>query len=247
MANSHNTSTTATSALTRRAALAGLATAAAVVPAAAVAAPSLAPRVTPELDPVFAAIDKHRVLEQEFIDAVTSENALEETLPKAALRDPRVRYGRFLGRGRSRNPLLPWHLYSHEDIDANIDQLTAIQKTRVVEKGSFSYLEKHRADLHRAFDRDATRQKQKQDATGWTAAQKRREAASDVADTAAMALAETPPTTIAGVAALLRYAHGYAKAGNQWPDVVEEDHLMNQGWTILMHRTVADALEKMRA
>jgi hypothetical protein len=59
---------------------------------------------------------------------------------------------------------------------------------------------------------------------------------------------DEPPTTIAGVAALLRYAYEVAADGGPaWPDRFPDDppgeH--NYDWSLFLHRSLADALESI--
>jgi len=55
-------------------------------------------------------------------------------------------------------------------------------------------------------------------------------------------LATTPPTTLAGVAAVLRFANEIEDAGNEWPDT---DAIGPEGWHYQLRATMAAALEEI--
>ena len=55
-------------------------------------------------------------------------------------------------------------------------------------------------------------------------------------------LATTPPTTLAGVAAVLRFANEIEDAGNEWPDT---DAIGPDGWHYQLRATMAAALEAL--
>jgi hypothetical protein len=53
-------------------------------------------------------------------------------------------------------------------------------------------------------------------------------------------LARTVPTTLAGVAAVLRFANEIEDAGNEWPDT---DTVGREGWHYQLRATIAAAIE----
>jgi hypothetical protein len=55
-------------------------------------------------------------------------------------------------------------------------------------------------------------------------------------------LANTPPTTLAGVAAVLRFANEIEDAGNEWPDT---DTIGPDGWHYQLRATMAAAIEAL--
>jgi hypothetical protein len=55
-------------------------------------------------------------------------------------------------------------------------------------------------------------------------------------------LATTPPTTLAGVAAVLRFANEIEDAGNEWPDT---DAIGPGGWHYELRATMAEAIEAL--
>jgi hypothetical protein len=57
-------------------------------------------------------------------------------------------------------------------------------------------------------------------------------------------LATTPPTTLAGVAAVLRFANEVEDAGLEWPDT---DTLGSEGWHYQLRATMAAAIETLLA
>jgi hypothetical protein len=55
-------------------------------------------------------------------------------------------------------------------------------------------------------------------------------------------LATTPPTTLAGVAAVLRFANEIEDAGNEWPNT---DTVGRDGWHYQLRATMAAAIEAL--
>jgi hypothetical protein len=95
-----------------------------------------------------------------------------------------------------------------------------------------------------------------QDAPGFTAAEAECEEADDAANDAGYQLVLTPPTTLAGAAALLRFIaeleRRIADAGadvmpHLWEDGADEDKDEPLPWTFHAHVMLANALEKMAA
>jgi hypothetical protein len=80
----------------------------------------------------------------------------------------------------------------------------------------------------------------------------RSEAAAEAADNCAAAghavnevdwkLANTPPTTLAGVTAVLRFANEIEDAGNEWPNT---DTVGPDGWHYQLRATMAAAIEAL--
>src|SRR4029077_2007166 len=56
--------------------------------------------------------------------------------------------------------------------------------------------------------------------------------------------ATTPPTTLTGVAAVLRFANEVEDAGNEWPDT---DTIGSEGWHYQLRATMAAAVEALLA
>jgi hypothetical protein len=55
-------------------------------------------------------------------------------------------------------------------------------------------------------------------------------------------LATTPPTTLAGVAAVLRFANAIEDGGMEWPGT---DTIGSEGWHYPLRATMAAALEAL--
>lgn len=78
----------------------------------------------------------------------------------------------------------------------------------------------------------------------WTAGKAAYWAAPDAEEKAAWALAYARPSSLAGAAALLRYAHGYEAEGSDWPcDPQEADG--EDDWHGTFYLSLAAALEAM--
>jgi hypothetical protein len=90
-----------------------------------------------------------------------------------------------------------------------------------------------------------------QDAPGFTAAEAEREEADDAANDAGYQLVLTPPTTLAGAAALLRFITEFERTEEAavlprlWEDGADEDRDEPLPWTFHAHVMLANALEKM--
>jgi hypothetical protein len=69
-------------------------------------------------------------------------------------------------------------------------------------------------------------------------------AACDEVNAICWKLATIPPTTLAGVAAVLRFANEVEDAGNEWPDT---DAIGPDGWHYELRATMAAALESRRS
>jgi hypothetical protein len=66
--------------------------------------------------------------------------------------------------------------------------------------------------------------------------------ACDASWEAAWSLASTPPTTLAGVVAVLRFANEIEDTGHEWPDTGTIGH---EGWHYQLRATMAAALEAL--
>jgi hypothetical protein len=66
--------------------------------------------------------------------------------------------------------------------------------------------------------------------------------ACDVVNEADWTLATTPPTTLAGIAAVLRFANQIEDEGNDWPDT---DTIGPDGWHYQLRATMAAAIEAL--
>jgi hypothetical protein len=77
----------------------------------------------------------------------------------------------------------------------------------------------------------------------WEAAD-RSGAAADEVNAVCWKLATTPPTTLAGVAAVLRFANEVEDAGLEWPDT---DTIGSEGWHYQLRATMAAAIEALLA
>jgi hypothetical protein len=69
----------------------------------------------------------------------------------------------------------------------------------------------------------------------------------DAIEEAACTLADTQPTTVAGAVALLRHAAEHEGKGDTFESLEDEDDGKMKPWSYFMHRTLADALEEMKA
>jgi hypothetical protein len=98
-----------------------------------------------------------------------------------------------------------------------------------------------RTRLHEELDRDMQEQWRKQEECGLTAAELRTEGLCHSCQELAWAIATTVPTSMAGVAAVLRYANEWEDAGEEWPDT---DTIGANGWHYQLRQTLAEAIEK---
>jgi hypothetical protein len=96
-----------------------------------------------------------------------------------------------------------------------------------------------RARLHAELTRDMSELSAKQAEHGVTAANDQVERLCDSCQDLAWALANTVPTSIAGVAALLRYANECEGSGEEWPDT---DTIGSEGWHYQLRQTAAAGL-----
>jgi hypothetical protein len=228
MANSHNItnpppmsdiSIPAPAGLARRAfvtAIAGGAAAAMVAPVASLASSGV--------DPIFALIARHRAKQQAYGGALMARAELDEIIPKEIQRGGRVKYGMKDGE--------PHYLYSHEHIDYIMEWSPDFASTPEI-----------RARLYAEFDRDESELLVKRDEYGATAADDRVEQLCHSCQDLAWALANTMPTSIAGIAAVPRYANELDEdIGEEWPDT---DTVGSDGWHYQLRQTAARALETL--
>jgi hypothetical protein len=241
--------------LNRRNLIAG----AAVLPALA-AFPVVASAVAaPPVDPIFAVIAAHRAAEAEHEAACNAQCDLEDRLhpqQKTILRRPHAHIGDYENSKESR------FAYSHEEIDEVVGRWLRGQEQLAKAGGKGMRPAKYKkllARAHQALDRDTRHLKAKQDAIGWTAMEERLDRAGPAERAASMAMVRTVPTTMDGMSALLRYSIEYIDSGREWPNQPEdapefaESHAEDgslfapKDWNYILHRTLADALEKMWA
>ena len=94
------------------------------------------------------------------------------------------------------------------------------------------------------FDEDREQDIGADDDPRWTTALAAQRAAFDAETQAAWVLAHARPASLAGVAALLRYAAEYEDEGSDWPcDPQTPDG--EEEWMITFHQSLAAALEAM--
>jgi hypothetical protein len=172
-------------------------------------------------DPIYAAIERHRAEQQAYADALVARDKLYETVPEEAWRGPRVQLGKKDGE--------PYYLHSHEQIDRRLEWMPDFGATPEI-----------RARLHNELDRDITEWRAKRDEHGVTPAELRVEQACWSCYELDWAIATTVPTSLAGVAALLRYVNEREDGGEEWPDT---DTIGSEGWHYQLRRTIAAALD----
>jgi hypothetical protein len=197
-------------------------TLATIPPASAAVAPIAAPVPSAADDPIFALIARHRAEEHAYADVLKARDELIERIPDEFRRMGRVQWG-------MRAPGKPNYLHSHEEID---DCLVA---------GS-QHSPKIKAELHAELDRDRAQISAKREEIGLTAAEDRIEQLCDSCLELEWELANTMPTSRAGVAALLRYANECEDQGEEWPDT---DTIGADGWHYQLRQTAARALEML--
>jgi hypothetical protein len=184
-------------------------------PAAAVVAPTGA-LACAEADPIFALIARHRAEELAYGRALMAVAELYEIGPEESLRAPRVQFGCF-------------RLHSHEQIDDRLDWMP-----------DFASTPKIRAELHAELDRDMAELQTKRGELGMKEADDLVQRLCDACFELEWALANTMPTSVAGIAALLRYANECEDQGEEWPST---DTLGPDGWHYRLRQTAARALE----
>lgn len=85
----------------------------------------------------------------------------------------------------------------------------------------------------------------------WVASVQRYRVVFDEVDAASLRLLDVRPTTVAGIIALLRYAHQYVTGGREWPQQILEDGQTDEefglDFSVVLHKHVADALEVLVA
>lgn len=192
-----------------------------IPPAVAAVAPtgSLAP---PDPDPIVALISRHRAEEQDYLAALIARDELGQMIPEEFSRSGRVQFGMTDG-------VNPYYLYSHKQID---DCLVAGSR----------HSPKIKAGLHAELDRDRLEISARREEIGLPYAEERVAQLCDSCLDLEWALANTMPTSIAGVAALLRYANECEDQGDEWPDT---DTIGADGWHYQLRQTAAKALETL--
>ncbi|WP_271566712.1 hypothetical protein [Bradyrhizobium sp. CCBAU 11386] len=192
-------------------------------PAAAVGAPAGA-LASPDVDPIFALISRHRAEERAYEAALMARDELEEIVPEEFRRPGRVQWG-------MKDGVNPYYLHSHKQID---DCLVAGSR----------HSPKIKAQLHADLDRDRFEIWAKREEIGLPYAEERVAQLCDSCQDLEWALANTMPTSIAGVAALLRYANEVEDQGEEWPDT---DTIGPDGWHYQLRQTAARALQTVLA
>jgi hypothetical protein len=187
------------------------------------AAAPMAALASPGVDPIFALIAQHRAEQQAYGDALMTLAELHETVPSEILRGERVQWGMNSGE--------PFYLHSPEQIDHRMEWAPDFASTPEI-----------RARLHAELTRDMSELSAKQAEHGVTAANDQVDRLCDSCQDLAWALANTVPTSIAGVAAVLRYANECEDGGEEWPDT---DTIGSEGWHYQLRQTAARALETL--
>jgi hypothetical protein len=118
----------------------------------------------------------------------------------------------------------PFYLYSHEQIDQVIYWSALFERKAKVS-----------AELHAEFTRDGRDLAAKQAEYGVTAADERVVQLRRASDEIAWALATTAPTSMAGVAAVLRYANEYEDGSDEW----NIDTIQSEEWHYQLRQTAA--------
>ena len=199
---------------------AGVAAGGAVLALATIPPAPAATAPAPSVDPVFALIAQHRAEQQAYGAALMAQDELHETLPSEVLRGARVKLGMNDGE--------PNYLHSHEQIDHRMEWSPDFASTPEI-----------RARLHAELDRDMSEQSAKQAEHGVTDASDRVEQLCYSCQDLGWALANTVPISVAGVAALLRYANEFEDDGQEWPDT---DAVGSEGWHYQLRQTAAAGL-----
>jgi hypothetical protein len=192
----------------------------ATISATADAAAPMAALASSEVDPIFAFIARHRAEQQAYANACAVYGKLYEIVPDEFRRVGRVEWG-------MRAPGRPNYLHSHKEID---DCLVAGNR----------HSPKIKAQLHAELDRDRIEISAKREEVGLPAAEDRVEQLCDSCQELGWALANTMPTSMAGVAAVLRYANEFEDGGEEWPHT---DTIGADGWHYQLRQSAARALE----
>lgn len=187
------------------------------------AAPS-ASVAPPDADPIFALIARHRAEEQAYTDALVARDELYEAAPEDARRAQRVRIGMKDGK--------PHYVHSHAAIDERLEWAP-----------DFAHTPEIRARLHDELDRDSAYIQAIEEEFGLAAAYERASELCDSCFELEWAIANTPPTSVAGLVALLRYINEVEDQGEEWPD---SDVMGREGWHYQLRQTAARALEALR-
>jgi hypothetical protein len=194
---------------------------AALAQASAATAP-IAALASSDVDPIFALIARHRAEEQAYTDALVARDELD--VPKEVLRLPRIQLGMKANE--------PHYLHSHQEIDDWLEWMPDFARTPKI-----------RARLHAELDRDITEIWAKREDLGMIDADVRVEELCDSCHELEWDLANTMPTSIAGVAAVLRYANECEDKGEEWPGT---DTIGSDGWHYQLRQTAARALEALQ-
>lgn len=192
----------------------------AAAPAATLANAPMAPVAATEPDPIFALISRHRAEEKAYTDALVARDEFFEIAPEECRRRRRVQIGMKDGK--------PYYVHTHEAIDARLEFMPDFASTPEI-----------RARLHAELDRDTAVIEAKWEESGLCEANERADELCDSCLELEWALATTPPTSIAGAAALLRYVNEVEDGGEEWPD---SDCIGREGWHYQLRQTIAAAV-----
>lgn len=181
---------------------------AAVVAPSLVAAPAFAFATPP--DPILALIEKHRRLQAEAIELSDARTELEESLPHDVLREPRVAtIPECDGKARLVEKTEHYDLIRYDRTGPTGRDYYCERLFDLPRCARDNIPEEHRevwlADREAAFKRDRRALRRRQRKAGLTQIINRSAAAIDAEYLAGQELLSTAPTTLAGVAALVRY------------------------------------------
>ena len=142
-------------------------------------------------------------------------------------------------------------------INADLDPIFAAIEAHRRAEVEFSGAVERLSDLENELPKERRRSEIKmgvlaivlQDDPLWIQLQRTVLAASKIADEAATQLLNTRPTTLAGVAAVLRYAYDFARRGLEFPGGYDDGDLSQcpwgVEWSVYFHRNLAQAIEAM--
>lgn len=224
---------------------------AAALPQSAVALPGESIDLPSVVDPIFAAIETHRAAVRRLEDAVgalddldSKHSALRE-VPRIIVRRERTvfdyempAYGPLVKTKRKAETPIP----VYASFDAEIEKLSLdVPKSRRAK-----WIRDKKALLRRAIQKHVAERAK----VGLPGREKEAEAANEAYDDAAFELVKAPPTTMAGVIALLSYAAEAAENGHQWdegPQLFDddEDREVARPWSFFLHRGLSEALRNL--
>lgn len=170
-------------------------------PTVAVAAPSIATGRsgggTFEDDPVFAAIETHRVALQRFKDAQNADIALDDSLELSITGEPCVKV-----------PFMCWKPFERKWVEMDKAEW-CYDEEGIAEMVPACFKKRRRKAFMRKWiaelEKDARRRRAEQDRTGWTATRREYDEAWEALLVARTALALELPTTAEGSRAQIKY------------------------------------------